>query len=311
MLSRTRLATRLAGPPQLACRALLGRALSTTATRGAAAAAESPVAPGVPVDPPRRVLVTGACGQVGSELIPYLRALLGEDNVVASDIKHPGGHMPHFHTIDVLDNDALQRAALEEDVDTIVHLGAILSAVGEKHPNLALKVNGRGTENVLELARQQELRVYIPSSIAAFGPDTPLDNVPDITVQRPTTMYGINKVSRPHPPLPPRRSPACRRPPYRSSPLPRQVTAELLGEYYNLKFGVDYRALRYPGIISSATAPGGGTTDYAVSGARSSEGRRGGGGLTLVRGPGRWRSFIKPSRRASTPRSWARTRCCP
>lgn len=194
MLSLTRLTARLAGRPKQVYQASLGRAVSTTVARGAAAAAESPLAPGVPVDPPRRVLVTGACGQVGSELIPYLRALIGENNVVASDIKHPGGHIPHFHNIDVLDSDALQRATLEEDVDTIVHLGAILSAVGEKHPNLALKVNGRGTENVLELARQQELRVYIPSSIAAFGPDTPLDCVPDVTVQRPTTMYGINKV---------------------------------------------------------------------------------------------------------------------
>mmetsp|Transcript_21980 Transcript_21980/g.70755 ORF Transcript_21980/g.70755 Transcript_21980/m.70755 type:complete len:344 (+) Transcript_21980:19-1050(+) len=183
----------------------------------------------------KRILVTGACGQIGSELIPHLRLQFGDASVVASDIKHPGSPIGKFVPLDVLDAKGIMRIILEEDIDTIVHLGAILSAFGEKHPALALEVNGRGTENVLEVARQHSLRVFVPSSIAAFGPDTPRDNTPDITIQRPTTMYGINK-----------------------------VTAELLGEYYALKFGVDFRSLRYPGIISNVTPPGGGTTDYAV-----------------------------------------------
>lgn len=152
----------------------------------------------------KRILVTGACGQIGSELIPHLRLQFGEKSVVASDIKHPGKKIGKFVPLDVLDVKGIQRTVLEEDIDTILHLGAILSAFGEKHPALALEVNGRGTENVLEVARQHSLRVFVPSSIAAFGPDTPRDNTPDITIQRPTTMVRARPF--PPPPSPPPRA---------------------------------------------------------------------------------------------------------
>jgi threonine 3-dehydrogenase len=125
---------------------------------------------------------------------------------------------------------------MEYDIDTIFHLSAMLSAKGEKNPQLAYEVNVNGTFKVLEAARQLKVKkVVVPSSIAAFGPDTPRVNTPNDCVMRPTTMYGIGKVA-----------------------------AELLGEYYYIKYGLDVRMLRYPGIISSETAPGGGTTDYAV-----------------------------------------------
>jgi threonine 3-dehydrogenase len=186
----------------------------------------------------RRVLVTGSSGQIGQELVPYLREAYGADNVIASDVKPPGPtnrRQEHFVYVDVVDADNLARVVLESGVDTIIHLASMLSAIGERNPQMALRVNSRGIENVLEVARQQNVAVFAPSTIAVFGPTTPTIDTPDDTLMRPTTVYGLTK-----------------------------VYLELLGEYYFHKYGVDFRSIRYPGIVSSKTLPGGGTTDYAV-----------------------------------------------
>ncbi len=187
----------------------------------------------------RRVLITGACGQIGSELVVYLRELLGKENVIATDIKKPSPFVKEsdgFHYLDVLNRDELARLVVEFDVDTIFHMAAILSARGEQNPQLAYQVNMEGLVNVLEVARLKGVaRVVSPSSIAAFGPDAPKENTPDDTPLNPTTMYGVTKVA-----------------------------GEKLMQYYFIKYALDTRSLRYPGIISSETAPGGGTTDYAV-----------------------------------------------
>lgn len=188
----------------------------------------------------KKVLVTGAVGQIGSELTMELRKLHGNDNVVAmgrktkpSDIL---GNSGPFEFGNVTDKPSLERIVKSYDIDTVYHMAAILSGAGEKDPHLAWDVNINGLYNVLEVAREMKLtRVMVPSSIAAFGPETPKENTPQETVLRPTTMYGLTKVS-----------------------------GELLCDYYFKKFGVDVRGLRYPGIISSETLPGGGTTDYAV-----------------------------------------------
>jgi len=188
----------------------------------------------------KRVLVTGAVGQIGSELTMELRRLHGNDNVVAMGRKtKPGDALANsgpFEFGDVTDRRSVESVVRKHDIDTVYHMAAILSGAGEKNPGLAWSVNINGLYNVLEVAREAELtRVLVPSSIAAFGPDTPKDNTPQETVLRPTTMYGVTKVA-----------------------------GELLCDYYIRKFGLDVRGLRYPGIISSETMPGGGTTDYAV-----------------------------------------------
>ena len=173
---------------------------------------------------PRRILVTGASGQIGTELVPYLRAKYGNDNVIASDVKMPqitdrDRDGPFVYT-DVTDYNQLARVVLESRIDWVFHLAALLSAVGERQPQLAMKINNTGVENILELSKHNQLRCYIPSSIAAFGPTTPHNNTPDLTIMRPTTIYGITK-----------------------------VYSELLGEYYHKQYNVDFRSLRYPGII--------------------------------------------------------------
>jgi nucleoside-diphosphate-sugar epimerase len=186
-----------------------------------------------------KILVTGATGQIGSELVPELRKIHGNNNVVVGvHSRPPPGDLTSGPTekVDVANRQSVEEAVSKYDIDTIYHMAAILSAAGEKDPWLAWKVNMDGTYNVLETAREHKIvRVFCPSSIAAFGPETPRDNTPQDTVLRPRTMYGITKVA-----------------------------GELLCNYYFNKFGLDVRGVRYPGIISNKTLPTGGTTDYAV-----------------------------------------------
>ena len=185
-----------------------------------------------------RLLVTGALGQIGTELTLMLRQQHGTANVVASDIRPPEGHPLEdgpFATVDVTDKDALSRVVQEHQLDGIVHLAALLSATGEARPQLAWHVNVGGPFAVLEVARENGCGVFTPSSIAAFGPGTPHVDTPQDTVQRPSTIYGISK-----------------------------VTGELLCDYYYKRYDVDTRGVRFPGLISYAAPPGGGTTDYAV-----------------------------------------------
>ncbi|MFX1327891.1 MAG: NAD-dependent epimerase/dehydratase family protein [Promethearchaeota archaeon] len=188
----------------------------------------------------RRILVIGAAGQIGSELVPALRSKYGNDNVIATGRKTP---LPKNITengpviyLDAINKELLSKALYEYDINTIFHMASILSATGEKMPQVAWDININGLINVLEAGRSYNIdRIIWPSSIAAFGPTTPRDNTPNTTILEPTTMYGITKVS-----------------------------GELLIEYYFKKYGLDTRSMRLPGIISSETLPGGGTTDYAV-----------------------------------------------
>jgi nucleoside-diphosphate-sugar epimerase len=187
----------------------------------------------------KKILVTGAVGQIGSELTMALRGKYGNDNVVAGGRKtKPSEKLLNsgpFEIVDCTDEKTLANVVKKHDIDTIYHLAAILSAVAEANPVLAWNVNINGLYNVLEVSREFNCAVFTPSSIGAFGPTTPLDNTPQDTIQRPNTMYGVTKVS-----------------------------GELLCDYYFKRFGVDTRGVRYPGIISNETLPGGGTTDYAV-----------------------------------------------
>ncbi len=188
----------------------------------------------------RKILVIGAAGQIGSELVPALREKYGNNNVIATGRKTP---LPKNITengpviyLDAINKELLSKALYEYDINTIFHMASILSATGEKMPQVAWDININGLINVLEAGRSYNIdRIIWPSSIAAFGPTTPRENTPNTTILEPTTMYGITKVS-----------------------------GELLIEYYFKKYGLDTRSMRLPGIISSETLPGGGTTDYAV-----------------------------------------------
>ena len=185
-----------------------------------------------------RILVTGALGQIGTELVDALRLKHGKDAVVASDVRdlpdHPcvtGGQYRHLSVIDANGFDNIIR---EEEIGTVYHLAAILSATGEKKPELCERINVGGTITVLEAARKHRLRVYAPSSIAVFGPDAP-KHAPQVCSLNPTTIYGKTK-----------------------------VTGERLAMNYWKQYGVDVRGIRYPGLISYRSPAGGGTTDYAV-----------------------------------------------
>lgn len=186
----------------------------------------------------KKILVTGSLGQIGSELVTKMRSIYGTDHVIATDIRDNGSEVVKagpFEILDVTDATKMYNLAKKYEVDTIIHLAALLSATAEKKPLLAWNLNMGGLVNALETARELNCQFFTPSSIGAFGPSTPKDNTPQDTIQRPTTMYGVNKVS-----------------------------GELLCDYYFTKFGVDTRGVRFPGLISYVAEPGGGTTDYAV-----------------------------------------------
>ncbi|MFO7894204.1 MAG: NAD-dependent epimerase/dehydratase family protein [Longimicrobiales bacterium] len=186
----------------------------------------------------KRILVTGAAGQIGTELVPALLDRYEGATVVATDIKEPTDALPdgaEFRRLDCTDAGSLNTLVADEGIDTIYHLAAILSATAEGMPQKAWAVNMGGLYNILEAARANDCAVFTPSSIAAFGPETPPDPTPQDTIQRPNTLYGVSKVA-----------------------------GELLCDYYHTRFGVDARGVRYPGLISYMAPPGGGTTDYAV-----------------------------------------------
>lgn len=189
----------------------------------------------------RKILVTGGCGQIGSELVIELRRKHGDNNVVVADNRLQPGSIPlnsgPVEFVDVTSRKTVEAVVRSHEIDTIYHMAALLSAVGEQNPGLCWDVNINGLRNILDVAREYDgIRVFCPSSIAVFGPETPRYNTPQETILRPTTMYGITKVA-----------------------------GELLCEWYFNHFGLDVRGIRYPGIISSETPPGGGTTDYAVA----------------------------------------------
>jgi nucleoside-diphosphate-sugar epimerase len=185
-----------------------------------------------------RILITGACGQLGSELTLALRTLYGEANVVATDLAPPKGDMAEgiFEKLDILNVERIDELVKKYKITQIYHLAAILSAAGEKNPKLAWRVNMDGTFNVFDVAVEQKVeKVYFPSSIAVFGPNTPPNHTPQYTIMNPRTVYGISKLA-----------------------------GERWCKYYFDNHNLDVRSLRYPGLISYKTPPGGGTTDYAI-----------------------------------------------
>lgn len=185
----------------------------------------------------KKILITGSTGQIGADLAERLREQYGEDNVITSarGVSADIPNEPLFERLDVTDAQAFYDIAKKHQVDTILHLAAVLSAVGEKDPQLLWHINMNGLQNALEISRELGTALFVPSSIGAFGPSTPKVGTPQVTIQRPTTMYGVSKVA-----------------------------GELMCDYYYLKYGVDTRGVRFPGLISYKALPGGGTTDYAV-----------------------------------------------
>lgn len=185
----------------------------------------------------KRILIVGAGGQIGSELTTHLRSIYGDKNVVAADVRECRNlaETGPFVVMNALDANTFGYTVNKYRIDTIFNLVALLSVVGEKDPQLAWSINMGALMNSLDVARQYNCAVFTPSSIGAFGPSSPKENTPQDTLMQPTTIYGVCK-----------------------------VTGELLSNYYFLKYGVDTRSVRFPGIISNVTMPGGGTTDYAV-----------------------------------------------
>lgn len=186
-----------------------------------------------------KILVIGASGQIGVELTLTLRKLYGNANVVASDLREENellkGTGPYV-SLDIMNKEMLHVQVIRQNITQIYLLAAILSATGEKNPNLAWNLNMQGLLNVLDIAKEEQIhKVYWPSSIAVFGPTSPKVNCPQHTIIEPTTVYGISKYA-----------------------------GEFWCNYYNHRYGVDVRSLRYPGLISYKSSPGGGTTDYAV-----------------------------------------------
>lgn len=187
---------------------------------------------------PPRVFITGGLGQLGVGLAGLLRRRFGKDNVILSDIKKPPAHVFHsgpFVYADILDYKKLREIVVNHGITWLFHYSALLSAVGEANVTLARDVNITGLHNILDVAAEFNVRLFVPSTIGAFGATSPRNPAPDLCTQRPRTIYGVSKVH-----------------------------AELMGEYYYYRYGLDFRCLRYPGIISADSQPGGGTTDYAV-----------------------------------------------
>ncbi len=184
----------------------------------------------------KKIMVTGALGQIGSELITKLRSEYGTENVLATDIRRTDSATEGpFEILDVTDAKSMHTLAKDFGADTMMHMAALLSAKAEDEPLFAWNLNMGGLMNALEVSRELDMQFFTPSSIGAFGPSTPKIGTPQDTLQRPTTMYGVNKVA-----------------------------GELLCDYYFHKFGIDTRGVRFPGLISYVSKPGGGTTDYAV-----------------------------------------------
>ena len=188
------------------------------------------------IDINKKILVTGASGQIGIELTAALREKYGTENVMAIDIRETEiAKNGPFKICNILDFNKYKKIVIDNNIGTVYHLAAILSATGEKNPKLCFDVNMNGLQNVLEVAKEFDQKIFCPSSIAVFGPDVPKENTPQDVALNPTTVYGLTKVA-----------------------------GELLCDYYFNKYNVDVRGIRYPGLISWKNKPSGGTTDYAV-----------------------------------------------